>query len=72
MRGGCYLLIAPISKIQSGSILDWPYQIEQFLNGAFDLSPDVPPKTRTILSWNFPVMIPDREMESSDEGIEVF
>jgi hypothetical protein len=33
---------------------------------------DVPPIIRTILSWNFPVMIPDREMESSDEGIEVF
>ncbi len=33
---------------------------------------DVPPPIRTILSWNFPVMIPDREMESSDEGIEVF
>lgn len=33
---------------------------------------DVPPSIRTILSWNFPVMIPDRQMESSDEGIEVF
>lgn len=33
---------------------------------------DVPPPFRTIFGWNFPVMIPDREMESSDEGIEVF
>lgn len=27
---------------------------------------------RTILIWNFPVMILDREIESSDGGIEVF
>lgn len=33
---------------------------------------DMPPLFRTTLSWNFPVMIPDREMERSDEGIEVF
>jgi hypothetical protein len=39
---------------------------------AFRVQADVPPIIRTILSWNFPVMIPDREMESSDEGIEVF
>lgn len=33
---------------------------------------DLPPLFRTVLGWDFPVMIPRRGDGESDEGIEVF
>lgn len=33
---------------------------------------DVPPLNRTVFCWNFPLMIPRWEKESSNEGIKVF